>query len=140
MHQVGKNIDSWCSKCNLMLAHTIEAMDKSVVKKVHCNTCKAVHVHRPNPPNSKTKDPAAAKSTKAAGKVKAPRSAGEYAKLMENVDERKTREYSFKGIYDQGDVINHGKFGLGYVMAQKDSSKIEVLFSEGLKLLVQGRG
>lgn len=139
MHQVGKNIDSWCSKCAQTLAHTIEAMVGTAVKRVHCNTCKAVHVYRPNPPQSKAKATGGTKAAKAPSKPKAPKWAGEYTKLMENQDEKKTRSYSFKGIYVKGEVIAHAQFGIGYVTAQKDSTKIEVLFAEGPKLLVQGR-
>lgn len=139
MHQVGKNIDSWCSKCSKILAHTIEAIVGTVIKKVHCNTCKAAHMYRPQAPQTKVKGAKTARDPKAAPKTRAPKWAGEYSKLMANQDEKKARAYSFKGIYDQGELINHTQFGLGYVTAQKDSSKIEVLFVEGPRLLVQGR-
>ena len=39
--RVGSNVDSWCGKCKLMLAHTVEAMVGAQPKRVNCNTCGA---------------------------------------------------------------------------------------------------
>jgi hypothetical protein len=39
--QVGKNVDSWCTRCKLVLAHTIETVLNGKITKVHCNTCRA---------------------------------------------------------------------------------------------------
>lgn len=139
MHKVGENIDSWCSKCKKMLAHTIEAIVGKSIKRVHCNTCKGAHVYRASEPGTKVSKSPAAKKVEKAAKVKTPRSNGEYAKLMENAGDKKARAYNFKGIYEKGELIEHAQFGLGHVVAQKDTAKIEVLFADGAKLLVQGR-
>lgn len=55
MPKVGENIDSWCSKCKRILAHTIEAMVAGAIKRVHCNTCKGVHSYKAEEPGSKKK-------------------------------------------------------------------------------------
>lgn len=63
----------------------------------------------------------------------------EYEKIMGSLADKKIRAYSIKGLYEKGELIEHSIFGIGYVVAQKDAAKIEVLFSEGSKMLVQGR-
>src|SRR5436190_4368870 len=62
--KLGGNIDSWCGKCKLVLAHTIEAMVGDKPARVHCNTCGSQHSYKPNPPGTATRksaprDPAA---------------------------------------------------------------------------------
>src|SRR5438132_3414963 len=52
--KVGGSIDSWCGKCKMVLAHTIEAMVGEKPARVHCNTCKSQHAYRPGAPVTKT--------------------------------------------------------------------------------------
>src|SRR5438876_4707928 len=52
MLKPGGNVDSWCGKCKLVLAHTIEAMVGDKPVRVHCNTCKSQHSYKPNPPGA----------------------------------------------------------------------------------------
>ena len=47
---VGKDVDSWCTRCKLILAHTVEAMVGPKVTRVHCNTCGSQHAFRPTAP------------------------------------------------------------------------------------------
>src|SRR5688572_25212638 len=51
----GGNVDSWCGKCKMMLAHTIEAMVGDKPVRVLCNTCKAQHGYKPNKPSETAK-------------------------------------------------------------------------------------
>src|SRR5512147_1411968 len=46
MNRVGGEVDAFCSKCQLLLAHTVIAMVGAVPVKVECNTCRAVHKFR----------------------------------------------------------------------------------------------
>ena len=50
MLKPGGNVDSWCGKCKLILAHTIEALVGDKPARVHCNTCKAQHSYKPYEP------------------------------------------------------------------------------------------
>ena len=141
-YQVGSNVDSWCTKCKLMLAHTIEAIVESVPKKVQCNTCASKHVHRPYAPGEKPKTTRTTRGTSAAaakrmmsGVIKA----SDYDTLMKGRDVADAVSYSFREKYVKGDMINHIKFGAGLVLVDKGSNKVEVIFEEGPKTLVHAR-
>src|SRR2546428_12749840 len=44
--RVGGEVDAFCTKCELLLAHTILAMVGKKIARVKCNTCKAEHAFR----------------------------------------------------------------------------------------------
>lgn len=125
--RTGGTIDSWCGKCKLILAHTIEAMVGTKPARVHCNTCNSQHAYKSTEPG---------KSARAQGSK--PR-AGRYEGLLKGSNTEKAKTYSPKEKYQSGDVLKHPTFGVGVTTAVKDESKIEVLFEGGSKLLVHGR-
>src|SRR4030067_450255 len=45
-YSVSGNVDGWCTKCKLLLAHTIIAMANNMPVKVKCNTCNSSHKFR----------------------------------------------------------------------------------------------
>jgi hypothetical protein len=49
------------------------------------------------------------------------------------------RSYSAKEKYSPGDVMEHPSFGFGIATAIQEGIKVEVLFENGPKILVQGR-
>ena len=42
------------------------------------------------------------------------------------------------GALDGGDVVQHPSFGVGVATAIKDAKKVEVLFHDGARVLIQG--
>lgn len=132
--RVGSNIDAWCTKCKLMLAHTIEAMASGSIKRVQCNTCHGKHQFKAHEPGS-TKLMPLIKTNIPKSKSKA----SDYAKLLHGKDLSKASFYTISHHFSKGDIINHNQFGLGVVVDQKDLSKIEVLFESGPKILVHAR-
>jgi hypothetical protein len=127
-NRTGGTIDSWCGKCKLILAHTIEAMVGSKPARVHCNTCNSQHGYKSSEP---TKTAARLQSSK-------PR-ASRYQGLLKGSNAETPKTYSPKEKYQSGDVLQHPSFGVGVTTAVKDENKIEVLFEGGSKLLVHGR-
>jgi hypothetical protein len=127
--RVGGTIDSWCGKCKLVLAHTIEAMVGDVPARVHCNTCNAQHSYKPH----------AVTPSKRPNSNVATASKNRHEKMLR---ENKTtpKVYSITERYAPGDVIQHKNFGLGITTAVRDDNKIEVRFESGPKLLVHDRG
>ena len=125
-HKTGGTIDSWCGKCKLMLAHTIEAMVRDKPARVHCNTCNSQHVYKSSEPG---------KTAARTGKTRPNR----YQGLLKGSNTASPKPYSTSEKYQAGDVLNHPSFGMGVATAVKDGSKIEVLFETGPKLLVHGR-
>src|SRR5256885_14416559 len=135
----GGEVDSWCGKCKLVLAHTIEAMVGDKPARVHCNTCNSQHSYKPAPPGQSSR-PARKRDATGAATSPTPRGrANRYQSLLKDKNAGDARPYSPKDRYEQGDVLEHPTFGRGITTAVKDGSKIEVLFEGGSKLLIQGR-
>ena len=135
----GGSIDSWCGKCKLVLAHTIEAMVGEKPARVHCNTCKAQHTYRPYPPGGGPRQTRQREAGATAGTQPARPRASRYQALLKGKDTAAARSYSSKDRYSPGDVMEHPSFGFGVATAIKDETKVEVLFEGGSKVLVQGR-
>ena len=129
----GGTIDSWCGKCKLLLAHTIEAMVGDKPVRVHCNTCNAQHTYKANAPGASSRQP------RAEGSQPARPRASRFHALLRGKDAADVVTYSSKDKYAQGDVIEHPSFGRGVTTAVKDATKIEVLFESGSKVLIHGR-
>lgn len=125
-NRTGGTIDSWCGKCKLVLAHTIEAVVRDKPARVHCNTCKSQHTYKPSEPSKAAAQP---------GKTRLSR----YKALLKGNDTEAPKNYSPKGTYQPGDVLKHPTFGVGVTTAVKNGTKIEVLFEGGSKLLVHAR-
>lgn len=135
--KVGSNVDSWCTRCKLMLAHTVEAMVGTKISRVHCNTCNAQHAYRPNPPgvraaSSRTRNASGHRAAKAVPQGK------DYDAMMRGRDTARARRYGMQERFAASEVINHPTFGYGLVTSDK-GDKIDVLFPDGLKTLAQGR-
>jgi hypothetical protein len=127
-NEPGGTVDSWCGKCKMMLAHTIEAMVGNKPARVQCNTCKAQHAYKASEPGKP--------SGNGARGSRAP--ANRYKSLLKGSDSATAKKYSPKDRYEPGDVLEHGSFGRGVATATKGENKIEVLFESGSKLLVHG--
>jgi hypothetical protein len=150
--KTGGDVDSWCTKCRLMLTHRIVAMVGPKPVRVECETCHSQHNHRDRPPG----EPAAAapgRASKATGRVvsgRAPRISG--ATRLEQ--ERREREQSWEkavsgrllsdfvkytvgGTFQVGDLVKHTKFGDGVVTRIIDAHKIEILFRDEPRTLAQ---
>ena len=144
--KAGSTVDGWCTKCKLVLAHTVEAMVDGKITRVHCNTCRGQHAYRPEPPGGKTPAEAAAKRpTKTAKTAKSGKGAdgppkrSEYEMLLRGRTGDKARTYAISERFAPGELLKHASFGLGVVVAERDSVKIDVHFADGPKVLLHGR-
>lgn len=137
---VAKDVDSWCTKCKLVLAHTVEAMVGEKITRVHCNTCGSQHAYRAKPPAKAAgqKTPRARASGSKAREA-GPSPASQYEALMRGKDPAKARAYAPSERFAAADLIRHPTFGLGFVLLVKESNKIEVAFADGPKVLAHGR-
>ncbi len=134
---VGKEVLSYCSKCKLTLAHTIVAMkDTQTIHRVECRTCKNTHAY---------KDPSAVKMKAATRKKttrKTTKKTTSVADLwMEAINSAtsKSQEYSIRAKFAQGDIIDHPKFGPGFIDRTIDEDKIEVIFRHEIKTLIHNK-
>lgn len=141
MLSIGDNIDSYCLKCKLVLAHVILFKVDGVVNRVKCKTCGAEHKYRATVPGVKK---AAALRTPAAVRVRKPAA----AKVMVNdaplqwdlrnrnmPPETSIRDYDVKDTFKVNHVINHPVFGVGFVEKVDSDKSIFVLFSDKVRLM-----
>jgi hypothetical protein len=136
--KTGSTVDSWCTKCKLILAHTVEAMVEGKITRVHCNTCRGQHAYRADAPGTAKAGatPRKAASKKASDGV--PKRS-EYETLLRGRTGDKARTYATSERFSPGELIKHFAFGLGVVVAERDSVKIDVAFPDGPKVLLHGR-
>jgi hypothetical protein len=128
MAKVGGEVDAFCTRCQLLLAHTVIAMVGTVPVKVECNTCRNVHrfrgasttVHRPD-----------AKARRGGLTLSFDQMLATHTTLP--------RKYASTTLFATGDVIDHSSFGRGFVSAVKDPGKVEVTFRTGARTLIHGK-
>jgi hypothetical protein len=136
--KTGATVDSWCAKCKLVLAHTVEAMVEGKITRVHCNTCRGQHAYRATAPGS-AKTGATGTKRPAKKAVDGPPKRSEYETLLRGRTGDKARTYATSERFAPGELIKHASFGLGVVTGERDSVKIDVHFPDGPKVLLHGR-
>jgi DNA-directed RNA polymerase subunit M/transcription elongation factor TFIIS len=131
---VGKDVDDFCTKCNMLLNHVVVAKVGETIKRVKCLTCNTEHAYRGEKAKAEksAKSAAALRKRVASSQVKA----SDYDTLMKGRDLSKAKKYKPASSFEKNDVLDHPKFGMGLVLGDKDGSKIDVAFSEGVKTLV----
>ena len=145
MSLVGKNIDAFCSKCQLMLAHIVLYEVGGVVQGVKCKTCRAEHRYHGPKPQKKKEVPA--ERWRDGKLVKAPKphpvrpvDSRQWEKRNESTPaDAAVWDYRLTERYEKGDVISHPQFGRGYVEAITSDVSMEVLFREGRKRMGMNR-
>lgn len=126
MIRVGGEVDAFCTRCQLVLGHTVIAVVAGRPVKVECNTCHSVHAHRGG---------AARAPRRTAGKPAGPG----FDELLAARGGAGARRYSPRDTFREGEVLDHPQFGRGLVSSVRDGGKVEVTFRGGPKTLVHGR-
>lgn len=130
MSKVGGEMDAFCTRCGLMLAHTVIAMVDGRPVKVECNTCHGVHRYRSAAEAGPSRPGAAARQRKVVVS---------FDELLQQRNVSAFRRYSPNTTYALDQVIDHPAFGLGFVSALRGPGKIEVTFRTEVKTLVHGK-
>ena len=139
-HRVGGEVDGFCTKCRMMLAHTILAMVGERVARVRCNTCNGEHAfkaHAPTATSVRASKPRASRATSGSG----TRTKAQQALFEEDLDKRDpstARPYGVSEKFAVGDFVTHPTFGLGIVSVARND-KIDVSFKTFVKTLLHGR-
>lgn len=133
MLKVGGEVDSFCSKCDLVLAHTIHAMVGPRPVRVECNTCHNVHAYRP-PDRA-----AAAKKRKPTKSRERKGVALSFDEILRGKNLSLAVKYTPRTTFAIDQVMEHPTFGVGYVTEVKDGGKVEVVFRSDTKVLVHAR-
>jgi hypothetical protein len=144
--KVAGEVDSWCTKCRLVLNHRIVSMKNGKAYQVECLTCRTTHLWRGTAPGEK---PAAAavggrapRASSAAPKstriTPAMRHEQSWEKAISGRGVNEFKAYNVGGIFREGDLLRHKKFGDGVVTRVIDAHKVEVLFRDEPKTLAHG--
>ena len=153
--KAGGEVDSWCTKCKLVLNHRIIAMVGTTPVRVECSTCKSHHNFRAKAPGEKASASTGGTGvTRASGAASSagPRSTRGPTKAQQLVmDRERTWEKSVSGrgvnefrpyrvseIFDEGDLVRHSKFGDGIVTRLLEGKKVEILFKDDARTLAHG--
>jgi hypothetical protein len=140
---IGENIDAYCLKCKLVLAHVIMSKIGETINKAKCKTCGAEHKYRPEKPAAKkiaVIKPLTVKEkiAKRAADAKIQNNNGPMQWDLKNRSlDRSTpiKDYSIHSSYRSKDVVNHSVFGLGFVERIVSDKTMDVLFCDTVKLM-----
>lgn len=133
--KVGGDIDAWCTRCKMILGHTILAMVGSRPARVRCNTCQGEHNYKAG----------AVEPRKGGWEPKADRERRQskpevtsWEALLAQKDVSRARRYSARERFETDDVVDHPVFGIGLVQ-EVHGDKMRVAFKADTKLLVHGK-
>lgn len=155
----GSEIDSWCTRCKMVLGHRIVALVRTEPARVICMTCGSEHRYKKRAPGTQSVspvkrtadggiaqvgragEPATKTSAKKAGAKAAPRTGARSndweARVLGQAVSSFTR-YSMTHIFSAGELVTHSKFGDGYVSEIVDPKKVTIQFRDEQKTLAQG--
>lgn len=146
--RAGGEVDSWCTKCKLVLNHRVIAMVAGAPVRVECSTCGSHHNYRPRAPGEKAPSTgsrastAGPRSARTPSVTKAQQAALDRERSWEKAVSGKAvsdfRSYGVDQIFTEGDLIRHKKFGDGVVTRVLDPRKVEILFKDEPRTLAQG--
>ncbi|MBI4851423.1 MAG: hypothetical protein HY819_06490 [Acidobacteria bacterium] len=128
--RIGEEIEAPCGRCRMDRIHRIVAQDPDgSIKKIICGMCNSYRSYRQPKAQSET-----------GTKVAKVRSSSSRSTTTAAEDfGLPSRNYNMRENYDVGEVIGHSTFGVGKVLSIKDMNKIEVKFSDGIKVLLQNK-
>jgi hypothetical protein len=148
--RVAGEVDSWCTKCRLILNHRIVSMKSGKAHQVECLTCRSQHLWRPNAPGDKPAASADGGRPRAAGSggrastashaprsTRAPRHTEQWEKAIAGRGVSEFKTYNVGASFSEGDLLRHKKFGDGVVTRVIDAHKVEVLFRDEPRTLAQ---
>jgi hypothetical protein len=128
-YRVGGDIDAMCTKCKMLLGHTILAMVGPIPKRVRCNTCQGEHNY--HSPSSKP-------VRRAASTGREKPSITSWEAQLAGKDLSRARKYAPRDRFEKDEVIDHPTFGIGIVLELR-GDKLEVAFKAYKKTLVHGK-
>jgi hypothetical protein len=138
--EVGGETEAYCPspRCKADTTHTIISMYEDEVRRVQCVVCGEVHAYRK--PRGDGPD---GEGGDGVGKKSGSRKLtwDEAMARATDTDLGNCRPYSIRDTYEDGDVVHHPVFDIGFVVEQLPDNKVEVIFRDGgARILVHNRG
>jgi len=135
----------------MTLNHRVVAMVQGAAKRVLCLTCNKQHNYRAPKAGeagararAEREEPSATGSRSSKKQAATPRAssasnnAKEWMQNVANKDSTDFLPYSIHHKFEVGQLVNHPKFGEGYVKEALTAQKLCVLFRDGPRTLVHG--
>ncbi len=138
--EVGGEIEAYCPspRCKADTTHTIISMYEDEVRRVQCVVCGEVHAYRKPRGDGPDGEGEGGVSKKSGAKKLTWDEA--MSRATDN-DLANCRPYSIRDTYEDGDVVHHPVFDIGFVVEQLPDNKVEVIFRDGgSRILVHNRG
>ncbi|HEY0192406.1 MAG TPA: hypothetical protein VGC42_14905 [Kofleriaceae bacterium] len=136
--EVGGEIEAYCPspRCKADTTHTIISMYEDEVRRVQCVVCGDVHAYRkPRGDGLEDADGAARKSSQR------KMTWDDAMARATEADLGNTRPYSIRDAYEEGDVVRHPVFDIGFIVELLPDNKVDVMFRDGgSRILVHNRG
>ncbi len=137
-HKVGGEVDAFCTRCKMDLAHTILAMVGTKPVRVRCNTCGGDHAFR-GPPGASERKSTSSTAKRAAPREKVEKVVISFDDVLAGKDVAHSVPYSPREPFKREPVVNHPTFGQGFVSAVR-GDKVDITFRSEVRTLVHGRG
>jgi len=136
--EIGGEIEAYCPspRCKADTTHTIISMYEDEVRRVQCVVCGEVHAYR------KPRGDGAEGDGEGSKKSSSKRLTWDDALgRATDTDLGNARPFSIRDTYEDGDVVHHPAFDIGFVIEQLPDNKVEVIFRDGgSRILVHNRG
>lgn len=138
--EIGGEIEAYCPapRCKTDTTHTITNMYEDEVRRVQCMVCGEVHAYR------KPRGDGEAADGDGTGKKSGPKRVSweEALARATDTDLANARPYSVRDSYEEGDVVLHPTFDLGFVIDQLPDNCVAMVFrgSPEPKKLIHNRG
>jgi hypothetical protein len=137
---VGRNIDAFCSRCRLTLAHVVLCEVAGTVRRVQCRTCGTQHGYLGPRPDRRPEIPAERlRGVRGAVPVRPADSRQWEKRSAEAPPDAVVWDYRLTERYEKGDVIQHPQFGRGFVVQIPTDTSMDVLFRRGRKRMAMNR-
>ena len=136
---VAKKVFYPCKKCETDRYQVVLAHTSATTARLECEVCKsknAFKVEEPKAPRAKSA------TAKAPGKrATGARAAAHTARWTDLRDKTSgaASPYTMRASFEVGSVLEHPKFGLGFVV-QQTGQAIQVIFEDAERSLVHNRG
>src|SRR5436190_15916997 len=138
--EVGGEIEAYCPspRCKADTTHTIISMYEDEVRRVQCVVCGEVHAYR-KPRGEAGEEGSAEGSAPAKRKPGSKPSWEDAMARASEPDLANCRPYSIRDTYEEGDVVSHPVFDVGFVTELLPDNKVEIIFRDGPRILVHNR-
>jgi CxxC motif-containing protein len=137
--QVGGDIPYHCPKCDLKLSHTVLAMVGSEPARVKCNTCKSERNYsRARATGSggvRTQGRKKVEVVSGSGPKPKHHSVDLYNEKLQASVMKTPKAFNINESFEEGDVIEHKKFGKGVVLKVIPPDRMEVIFRDETRAL-----